>query len=424
MPDQGYLNECYHSNPNHGSSETRTVKHHRIAKRICIIRNFYFGRDPRVRKEVHALLDDGWSIDLICQRAEGEPVTESLNGLTVHRLPVKHLRGGKISYLIQYSTFLLLAFIKLSSLHYKRRFDLVQINTMPDALVFSGCLLKLFKVPLVMDMHELMPELFQSIYKVGKSHLMIRSLKWIESQSTAFSDYVITVNEQCKKILLDRGVPKTKLCIVHNVPDDTLFTSHCNFETCDPNRRLNLFSHGCILKRYGFETLIKAVLLLKQQNLPVHLNIAGDGEYFHVIKDLANSLGVAESITFFGFVPFETVKQLIEQSDICIVCLEKDNYTDIMLPNKLFEYIAMDKPVISSNVDTIKHYFRKGEVVFFESGNANDLVRVIRNLSDQPEAQTRMVQKARETYQDYVWSREKKRYAAFLNNAINVNSLG
>lgn len=108
--------------------------------RVCVIRQFFVPFDTRVRREVEALVDVGHVVDVICLRGRGEPMHERRANLTFWRLPLGHRRSGLIRQLFEYATFFLASATLASLLHARRQYDLVQVNSMPDALVFSALL--------------------------------------------------------------------------------------------------------------------------------------------------------------------------------------------------------------------------------------------------------------------------------------------
>src|SRR5690242_17120509 len=96
--------------------------------RICVVRQLYYHNDPLLRREVEALLADGFEVDVICMRGPGEPKATREGNLTVRRLPLSHKRAGIARYLFEYMTFLVIAGLMVTALHLRRRYDVVQVN--------------------------------------------------------------------------------------------------------------------------------------------------------------------------------------------------------------------------------------------------------------------------------------------------------
>src|SRR5688572_16277571 len=111
--------------------------------RIAVLRQGHFEIDPRVQREVHALLHAGHEVDVIALRERGQPRLERDGALTVRRLRLPRQRGGPVAYVLEYAVFFAVATLLLAALHARRRYDLVQVHSLPDALVFAAIVPKL-----------------------------------------------------------------------------------------------------------------------------------------------------------------------------------------------------------------------------------------------------------------------------------------
>jgi hypothetical protein len=92
---------------------------------------------------------------VIClQETDDEPRHEVIHGVAITRVPLKRRRGGKISYIVQYGTFILLTGMILARRTLRHRFDLVHVHKMPDVLVFSSIIPKLFGAKVILDLRD------------------------------------------------------------------------------------------------------------------------------------------------------------------------------------------------------------------------------------------------------------------------------
>lgn len=385
-----------------------------VPMRVCVVRQYYFPQDPRVRKEVSVLLERGHEVDVVCLRKEGEPREDTWRGARIHRLPMSHKRGGVLGYVWNYSVFLILAAFACLKLHARRRFHVVQVNTMPDILVFSALMPRLLGARVLLDMHEVMPELFMSIYAIPSRHPLVRLLKVLEWLSLKAANRVITVNEQCAAIFRSRGLAPGKLSIILNVPElpeEALAAAESDAslqnEEGEPFR---LFSHGSILPRYGYAVLIRAMRLLLDQGRNVRLDIVGQGEQQSELEALCAELRLGDAVAFHGYQPFAELLKPMRAADLCVVALIKDVYTDIMLPNKLFEYVAMRKPVIASRTEAVLDFFGKDALAYYESESPEDMARTIAALMDDPERRAAMTGQAWQRMEPVMWERHKDEY--------------
>src|SRR5207237_6602702 len=132
-------------------------------------------------------------------------------------------RGGKLTYVGQYSAFILVSFVYLTMRSLRKRYAFIQVHNMPDVLVFAAAAAKLRGSKLILDLHDPMPELMQTIFKLPAESLSVRALKTMERRSIAFADLVLTVNIACQNLYSARSCRLDKIRVVLNSPDDYIF---------------------------------------------------------------------------------------------------------------------------------------------------------------------------------------------------------
>ena len=156
-------------------------------KRIAMVVLSSYPIDVRVRREAEALRDAGTKIDVLCITQRGELTKENVNGINVFRLNLKRHRAGKFRYLLEYALFFTWSFLKLTHLELRNRYDIIHVHNMPDFLVFTALIPKLFGAKIVLDLHDPMPELFSSMIKVDKNHYIVKILKFFEKMNRYLS---------------------------------------------------------------------------------------------------------------------------------------------------------------------------------------------------------------------------------------------
>ena len=166
----------------------------------------------------------GRPVDVIALRRPEDGRDGVLNGVRITRLDVQRHQGAGLSvYLREYLSFLVRAGWTATRTHRRRGYAVVQVHSLPDFLVFAALPLKLVGVPVILDLHEAMPEFFKTRFPAVRSPLVRRALLLQERLSIAFADRVLSVNELMAERLLDLGVPPDKLTIVPNSPNLDLF---------------------------------------------------------------------------------------------------------------------------------------------------------------------------------------------------------
>ena len=147
-------------------------------RRHCMI---VYARYPlgetRVQREAEALVDRGYEVDVICIRIHGESAEATHRGVRIYRdfpLP-KDIGGGMGERFLRYLRFFVLATVRVARLHRERPYNTVQVHNLPDFLVFCALIPKLRGVPVILDLHDLMPEFFAARVAQDEGSLNIRS---------------------------------------------------------------------------------------------------------------------------------------------------------------------------------------------------------------------------------------------------------
>src|SRR5215471_6402792 len=111
----------------------------------------YYEVDPRVIREAEAAVNGGFDVDVLVLRRSGTPPIETLHGVRVIRLNQSKYRGKTpFRYLLAYLSFFLRCLVKVSSLFFQRRYVVIHVNNMPDFLVFSTIVPKLFGAKIIL----------------------------------------------------------------------------------------------------------------------------------------------------------------------------------------------------------------------------------------------------------------------------------
>ena len=121
------------------------------AKRAGMVVFSSYPADPRPRRAAAALLDEGMHIDLICEADDKSPRREALGGLAITRIPIRHIRGGALSYTYQYASFILISAAIFAWRSLRRRYDLIYVHNMPDILVVAALVPKLLGARVILD---------------------------------------------------------------------------------------------------------------------------------------------------------------------------------------------------------------------------------------------------------------------------------
>jgi glycosyltransferase involved in cell wall biosynthesis len=243
-----------------------------------------------------------------------------------------------------------------------------------------------------------------------------------EQAAIRFADRVLTVTDQMRDNYVRRGADASKFTVVVNVPDDRLFRRERyadvrpKVEAIKAEERargaFRVLTHGAIEERYGFDTIVRAIAHARERVPDIQFRFMGAGEYLDEVKELARELGVSDRVHHLGFVPFEQMVEEILLADVCVVAVKRNAYSVLVHTNKMYEYMALGRPVIASRLDSVAAYAPRDAVLYFEPGDAADLADKLASAAAHPDDVARRVERADAVYESLRWESEKRRYLA------------
>jgi glycosyltransferase involved in cell wall biosynthesis len=386
--------------------------------RVCMIVLTDYPADTRVRREAEALAARGDEVVVICPHTPALGDRREISGVRLH--PVRSSRSSAsdrpIHYLARYGTFMAAASVAALRLHLRRRYDVVHVHTMPDVLVYCAAGPKLLGAKVVLDVHDLMPELYRSKFQLDDSHTVIRALRFLERRSVAYADRAIAVHDPHLDALVAHGCERDRFTVVMNVPDTMLFQRR---ERAPDPPPFTLVYHGMIGRRNGLDVAVRAVAQARAEVPGLALRIVGDGDDADRIEDLIRELGVGDIVTLHrGLFPIEDLLPLLREATVGVVPILDDAFTRIMLPVKLLEYTALGLPVIVSSTDTVRAYFDDSMVCFTEPGDAGALARRIVELHGDAGRRAALAAGAARFGEEHSWEMERSRYYELIDELV------
>jgi glycosyltransferase involved in cell wall biosynthesis/lipid II:glycine glycyltransferase (peptidoglycan interpeptide bridge formation enzyme) len=306
-------------------------------------------------------------------------------------------------------------------MHLRRRVDLVQVNTVPDVLVFAALLPRLTGARVLLDLQEPLPEFLATKAGIGERHPAVRLAAALEQASIRFADAALTVTEQMRQAFVARGASPDKITVVMDGSDENVF---------DPTRfprgrpeddKFLVVSHGTIEPQYGLDTAIRAVAQLAPGIPSIELRILGDGSQRTELQSLACSLGVSDRVEFSpGFVPSDELVATLATSDVGLVALKRDRFRDLTLAGKMFDFIAMGIPMVVSATRSVDETFPSGCFESFTSDDPSDLARAIERLYRDPKLAMTYAARAKDVAQPYSWAVQRQHYWEVVDALLNL----
>lgn len=380
-------------------------------KRVGMVVLSPYPADPRPRRAIDAMLQEGMEIDLLCETDEGLSAKEHRGRLTVTRLPIQHKRGGALGYAMEYASFILLATFIFAWRSLRKRYDLVYVHNMPDILVISALIPKLLGARVILDQHDPMPELMTTIFGVQSNSLPVRTIRLLERWSIAQTHRVITVNEACRQIFSARSCNAEKVAVVMNTPDESLFPFRraASYPDADRNSPFAVMYHGSLVERNGLELAVDAVALVSQTGVPIELRIYGRSTpYLEQVMDKVQARGLGNVVRHLGVRQLDQLAAEIQACDLGVVPNQLNTFTEINTPTRILEYLALGKPVIAPSTRGILDYFNRDALLYFKPGDVGDLAKQIQYAALHRTDLPVIAARGQEVYARHTWREEKQ----------------
>lgn len=386
-------------------------------KAICFIRQWIYQEELSFRREVETIYKAGFETHVICLASSQHEQEEIIEGVYVHPLHLRRKKTSLSRYMYDYLSFTFLAALKVTRLHLKYHFSAIQVNTMPDFLVFSSLIPKLLGVKVVAMMQEPVPELWETVRQSHPPKLLI----WTEQLALAYADAALTVTQQLKEVYVSRGAKADKIGVILNAPElHFLELSEKGSQPQQPKEHFTLISHGAIEYRYGQDTMLEAMALLKSELPELRLHILGRGSYVEAFKVMIQKMKLEDRVNFLGWVPHEEMLRQLRMADIGIVAQKSSSYSNLVHTNKMYEYIALGKPVLASRLKSVAAYFGEEALYYFEPENAESLAQGIRELYHNPAKRETLVRNAQNLCEQYKWDQQQEIYLSIYERLLNL----
>jgi len=378
--------------------------------------------DARVVREAEAAISAGFDVDFLALRREGDPAVETIEGVRViHLNQCRYRGGGLVKYMLSYLVFFIRCLVKTARLYLQKRYCIVHVNNMPDFMVFTTIVPKLFGAKVLLDIHDPMPNTFAAKFKKGEKSIWFKLLLWQELLSGRYADRIITVHELVKtRILVKHGLAADSIRVVTNFADERMFPLQPHYS---PEGKLRLVFHGTILERYGLRTLMQGLASMRNRD-QLQVRIIGEGDFSEELSQIIRSLDLIDTVEFLNRVyPYDEIPQQLCDCHLGLVPLQISSITNYALPLKLLEYISLGIPVISIRNAAIAYYFGEDDCLFYKPEDPESLRAVLDRVTEDRSLLVHYRQRAVEIREKFLWGNERQKYVRLLQSMANGHAL-
>lgn len=415
----------------------------------------HYPTDPRCRREAMLAASAGWEVHFFALSRAGRPATRRVDGITLHELPLARYRGASSSaYIMSYLRFLWLAARAVTGRHRRRRFGIVHVNTMPDFMVAAAQLARATGAKVILDIHDVMPEIYMSKFGVGSSHWKIRLIRAIEVLSARLADAVLTAEHPKRDLLVEHGIPREKITVLLNLPDEAFFGRAADPSATDTSAAADaagapakgtpsagtpaagrsaagaaspcaedfrLVYHGTIAHRLGVDLVVRAVKLLERSHPRLRLKIFGEGDQLPALARLVGDLRLGDRVTLSGrFQPVEELIPLLSSSHLGVLATRTGPGTHYMLPTKLIEYLVLGVPALVVPTHTVRHYFGHESPLYIPEATAEAVAgRIAWAAGAYADVRTETARVRERFMEQYRWQTHKQVYLDLLDDLMS-----
>ncbi|HRI07824.1 MAG TPA: glycosyltransferase family 4 protein [Nannocystaceae bacterium] len=261
---------------------------------------------------------------------------------------------------------------------------------------WAGVLCKwLRRRPLVLEIRDLWPE---SIVAVGamKEGALLRGLERLERWMYAAADHVVTVGEGYAERLAAKGVAARGLTIVTNGIDREIFQPRAPdpalLERHGLAGRFVCAYVGTVGMGCGLGVLVPAAEALRARGRrDVGFLVVGDGAVRAEVAAEVAARGLGEWVVFAGRQPKEAIPGYLASAGCCLVHLQRTELFTTVLPSKVFEAMAMARPVVMGvEGEAARLVERSGSGICVTPEDPAALVEAVLRLADDPALARRM----------------------------------
>ena len=392
---------------------------------ICVVLNSYFPPEIRLEKEARALFRAGHRIFLLSLGKRGMPTIEDVNGIKTARIYPSENIFSRVWNIICFNVFFEMPLWRnaLEDNIRQHEIELIHVHDLP-MLKTAMSAAKKFNIPLIADLHENYPEAMRAWRKTKKKFrarvfdLVTPIWRWkrLERLVLLHVDGILTVIDEAKDHYInDCGISPELITVLVNDADLEEF---CNLEIDES--LVTKYKDDFVISyiggfgpHRGIDTAIKSMPKVLEEIPDAKLLLVGKGSgvFDNDMNKLCKDLNVENKVVFTDWVDFQLVPSYIALSDVCLVPHHASGHTNTTIPHKLFQYMAMRKPVIVTDCKPLKRIVEECDCgIVVPSGDYDKMAEAVIKLHKDKEFANELGENGRKAVEEkYNWENEAEK---------------
>lgn len=372
--------------------------------------------DVRTEKICATLTSAGHDVHIVARNRAWRPAVERLPEATVHRMPSWRWIGRRADDLLGFPAFFSPRWLALLDRTVREVRPHVLIGRdlpLAPTAIWIG---RRHGVPVILDIAENYPAMMRMIFDAERQRLVdyvVRNpaaVARVERYSLPRADRILVVIEEMADRLRAGGIAAERIDVVSNTPPRARAEAEPRRAPKRAGDPLELVYLGLLEVPRGLKELVEAVAILRDEGFPVRLTLVGKGRDAALLEARARELRLSDAeVRFLGYVDRETALNAVLDADIGVLPHHWNDAWNTTIPNKLFDYMAVELPVVSSHVTPFARIVREtgaGEV--FHAGDPRSLADAIRRLSSDEARRTCGIAGRQAVLQRYHWEHDAR----------------
>jgi glycosyltransferase involved in cell wall biosynthesis len=386
--------------------------------KILMLLESEFPPDVRVENEIAALSEAGHEVHLACTTRKNRPPEERYGRMIIYRKAISTFIYKSSVGCLKLPFYFNFWKEYIFNLISKEKFDAIHVHDLPLSKIGAEAKRK-FNVPMIIDLHENWPALLRHAPHTHTfaGRLLSSDRQWIdyEKRMLVEADLIITIIEEARDRVVSLGIEPGKIFIVSN-------TISLEGLSISGKKRIDddfvLFYGGGINRHRGLQVVLDAIKILAKKSINLKLQVVGSGSYLKELEKQAARLEIESHVQFYGYKPFKEMLEMLAEADAAIIPHLRTENNDASSPNKLYQYMYLEKPVISSDCLSLKRMLTGTDAGFiYPDDSPDDLASLLENLFNNRQLlQEKGKNGRRAVISDLNWSRDSER----LKNAYRT----
>jgi glycosyltransferase involved in cell wall biosynthesis len=384
---------------------------------VAVVENVPFGRDHRLRKQVGALLSQGIDVTVVTPADQGNARVPGARVLEYRPAPPLPPPWG---FLLEYAYAWIASAWLVGRAGLGRRIDAFHLCGSPDIFFTLAAPFRLLGAKVVFDQRDLWPEAYVTRYG-RRSGAAYRALLLLERLSYRSADAVLVVNESLRQVAMERGgLPAGGVTVVGNGP---VLARTAELESTAAREG----THTCVWvglmgpqDRLDLAVAAVAFIVGDLGRRDCHFMFIGDGEVRNATERLVRDVGVAEWVTFTGWLDETDVFAHLRAASVGL----EPNMEDFVSPVKVMEYMACGVPTVAFDLPETRR-LAEDAASYAVPGDATDLARRVVALLEDADARRRMGESGRRRVRDSIaWEHQERRYVEVYRRLLRLPAGG